>query len=33
MKKVIQVAGLALLGFGAIGLWAQDAADTGSFST
>ncbi len=27
MKKVIQVAGLALLGFGAIGLWAQDTAD------
>jgi polysaccharide export outer membrane protein len=33
MKKVIQVAGLALLGFGAIGLWAQDAADTASAKT
>jgi len=33
MKKVIQVAGLALLGFGAIGLWAQDAADAGAAKT
>jgi polysaccharide biosynthesis/export protein len=33
MKKVIQVAGLALLGFGAIGLWAQDAADAGVAKT
>jgi polysaccharide biosynthesis/export protein len=33
MKKVIQVAGLALLGLGAIGLWAQDAADAGAAKT
>jgi polysaccharide export outer membrane protein len=33
MKKVIQVAGLALLGLGTIGLWAQDAADAGAAKT
>jgi len=33
MKKVIQVAGLALLGFGAIGLWAQDGTDAGAAKT
>jgi len=33
MKKVIQVAGLALLGFGAIGLWAQETADAGAAKT